>query len=136
MALHITIGGVEVKNGDYLFLTDAQKPMKIDATQTKDLQTIIIIDSDAPNVDQPVYRYFLHMLTVNNNQEVMPYTPPAPPKNSGFHHYHILLAAQAKAIDLENLTWLATRHRFDLDLFIHKYGLTVIDKLYFRTTNH
>jgi len=66
--------------------------------------TVMMTDPDAIARDNPIYREYAHMAVVNvmggelapgGGDEVVSYTPPGPPYNSGLHRYIVLVYAQS-----------------------------------------
>ncbi|CAH6419046.1 Phosphatidylethanolamine-binding protein [uncultured virus] len=93
--------------------------------------TLIIYDVDAPSPDDSRNSPFLHLLLANipgNNiaasTVIAPYMPPNPPTGSGQHRYMIVLYNQKFLIPMSNIV---ERERFDLNGFINRYNLTLID---------
>ena len=87
--------------------------------------TLLIIDEDNP---EP---YRIHQLVINNNITIHEYQPPQPPKNSGPHHYHILILKQDSFINIKNIK----RNSFDPKRFIDSYNLKIINSLMFIVEN-
>ena len=74
-----------------------------------------MIDIDAVGFDN-----YLHMMTINNSEIIVPYIPPKPPANTGNHSYLFLVSIQT-----EYLTDICVNHRenFKLDNFISENKL-------------
>ena len=69
-------------------------------------------DPDAIARDNPIYREYAHMVVVNvqggelapgAGDQVVSYTPPGPPYNSGLHRYVFLVYSQGEEIDASNM---------------------------------
>lgn len=99
---------------------------------------ILTVDPDAPSATSPIYKYWLHMLIVNNENIVIPYEPPNPPKNSGLHRYFFLLYKQKSYIDVKKLISdmvnnINNRKKFNLEEFVKNHNLELCDSTYFKT---
>lgn len=88
------------------------------------LYTIITIDPDAPSPNNPEYKYFLHMLKVNDSDTIMKWTGPNPPKKSGTHRYYTCVFEQPNKIDVFN-NKIDTRPNFNLNLFVKSNNLII-----------
>ncbi len=92
------------------------------------LYTIITIDPDAPSPSNPIYKYFLHMLTVNNSDKnsdtIMEWTGPDPPKGSKIHRYYTCVFEQPNKIDV-NTNQIDSRPKFDLNSFVKSNNLVI-----------
>lgn len=94
--------------------------------------TTLIIDVDAPTKNNPIYSDFIHYLKVNNNEIIIDYMPPSPPKMSGEHRYIIYIFEQENKIN--NLK-IDKRNNFNLQIFINNYKLKEFDKFIFKAIN-
>lgn len=95
--------------------------------------TIIMIDPDAPSKKNPIYKYWLHYLVMNNHNTIVDYYPPSPPPKSGEHRYYILIFKQQNIInDKLNIT---DRKNFNYKHFVTKYGLKLVHAMKFITEN-
>lgn len=138
-SLKVMIGGIPITNGKKLLLVESQKKLRIEFNHSKNKYfAIIMIDPDAPSSSNPIFKYWIHLLVVNNNRKVVKYHPPSPPKGSGEHRYYIYLLQQSYQID-ENDPELLERNRnrgnFNLSEFLDKYQLKEIESIYFITEN-
>ena len=88
------------------------------------LYTIITIDPDAPSPTNPIYKYFLHMLVVNNSDTLMKWTGPDPPTGSKTHRYYTCVFEQVSPID-KNKYSINSRHNFDLNSFVKSNNLLI-----------
>lgn len=92
------------------------------------LYTLIMVDPDAPSAKNPIYRYWLHWLIVNqsinsNGNVVNRYMGPTPPKGSGTHRYYICVLEQNGPISgLQELP----REKFNISQFVRENDLTLI----------
>jgi large subunit ribosomal protein L35 len=85
------------------FKESQQKPkIKYDRS-SNEYFTILMVDPDAPRREAPEYKYFLHMLVVNNDSKILSYEPPNPPIGSGKHRYIFYLLKQKHIITKDNL---------------------------------
>jgi phosphatidylethanolamine-binding protein (PEBP) family uncharacterized protein len=96
------------------------------------LYTIMIVDEDAPSKTNPINKYMIHLLIINNKTKIFDYHPPNPPINAGPHRYHILVYEQSNFIDKYSIK-LLSRAKFDLNIFVKKNLLKLFDKFMFQT---
>ena len=114
-----------------LFYTGDKLNIKSQIDPTK-YYTIIIVDPDAPNRLNPINKYMIHLLVINNKTTIFDYAPPNPSANSGPHRYHILLYKQSNKLDISNIKILS-RGKFDLDKFVQTNKLKLFDRFMFKT---
>lgn len=95
------------------------------------LYTIMMIDPDAPSMKNNKYKYWLHLLIINNNDVIVPYHPPDPPIGSGKHRYYVLIFEQNEKIS--SLPVINKREKFNVNDFIKKYNILLIHKMKFTT---
>ena len=88
---------------------------------------VINIDTDTTNNKQ-IEKFYIHLLIINNSNIIFNYQKPKPPKNSGIHLYHVLIYEQTRIYYLKN----NDRININLDDFINKYNLLLIDKFIFK----
>ena len=138
----VEINNVIVHNGDHLPLNKVQTKPKINyKKQQGDNYTIIMVDPDAPAKNNPIYKYWLHLLITNNDQTIVPFEPPTPPINSGEHRYIIYLLKQKTIINKSEIkvsndkNGNIKRNNFNLAEFIHDHKLEIVDSVYFITEN-
>ena len=65
------------------------------------LYTIVMVDHDAPSADDPYNKYWLHWLVINNNEDMVPYSPPNPPMGSGPHRYFVYIFEQPNELYIQ-----------------------------------
>jgi phosphatidylethanolamine-binding protein (PEBP) family uncharacterized protein len=99
---------------------------------SKKLYTIMIIDEDAPSKTNPINKYMIHLLVINNKTTIFDYKPPNPPINSGPHRYHVMVYEQPNIIDEYNIK-LVSRPKFNLNKFVSTNMLKLFDKFMFQT---
>ncbi|AZL89831.1 phosphatidyl ethanolamine-binding protein-like protein [Megavirus baoshan] len=136
--LQVSIHNNTIYDGMIIPLKYTQQLPKINFTKNNnDKYTIIMVDPDAPSRKNPIYKYFLHWLIINNNEIIMDFTPPAPPKNSGPHRYFIFLLKQNKLLNSSSIkiNGKIEREKFNLAEFIADNNLEVIDSIHFITEN-
>lgn len=137
--LKVNINEHTILNGEYLSLNEAQINPKITFHRfPNDYYTIIMVDPDAPSRSNPIYKYWLHLLIINNDQIIIPYHPPSPPKKSGKHRYIFYLVKQTHQINMKNLNLLndnSHRSNFNLADFIIHNQMKIIESVYFETEN-
>ncbi len=88
------------------------------------LYSIITIDPDAPSSSNPIYKYFLHMLVVNNSDIIMEWTGPDPPIGSNTHRYYTCVFEQVSPIDINKIS-INSRPKFDLNTFVKSNNLVI-----------
>lgn len=82
----VIINGQNIDNGQKIIFEKSQDvPKPIFDIGDNEYYTIAMVDPDAPSRENPIYKYFLHMLIVNNYQTLVSFQPPSPPKGSGYH---------------------------------------------------
>lgn len=88
------------------------------------LYTTIMVDENAVNTDED--KFYVHLLRINNDNNLLSYVPPTPPINTGindgtniYHIYHIYIYEQPSKIKATNYS----RYNFDLNNFITSYKL-------------
>jgi phosphatidylethanolamine-binding protein (PEBP) family uncharacterized protein len=119
------------QNKTYTTLQINRKPeISISEKEKNNLLTLIIVDPDAHYPDNPIEKYMLHNLVINNNETIWKYKSPNPPLDSPPHRYFILLYRQSNIIKLD--TPVNHRNKFDLNTFVKKYKLKKIDQFVFR----
>jgi phosphatidylethanolamine-binding protein (PEBP) family uncharacterized protein len=94
--------------------------------------TIIIIDPDAPYPTKPIYKYMLHMLVTNNDNEVVKYMGPNPPADSAPHRYYTCIFEQESLIANTKKFHTRSRSNFDLKQYVLDNKLKIIGCFKFR----
>lgn len=138
--IRIFIKGHEITDGTILPYNDRKIVPEIRFDKVPgEYRTIIMVDPDAPSPTNPIYKYWLHLLVINNNEIVLNYEPPSPPKNSGFHRYIFFLVQQEKRLDQSKLDLngitSADRSKFNLAEFLQNNNLKIIGQVHFRMEN-
>lgn len=146
--LTVNVGNRMIKNGINIPLSDAQaKPSIHFGHRVDEYFTIIMVDPDAPSRKNPVYKYWLHQLIINNNEEIAKFHPPSPPKGSGSHRYIIYLFSQSRKLNPRELIFSGQqfaytnnidnmpRNNFNLGEFIIQNRLKLVDSVYYKTSN-
>lgn len=105
--------------------------------------SILAVDPDAPSRSDPINKYWLHWLVINNDKEVVEYHPPSPPPGSGYHRYVFFLLKQRNNLDekklglLENTDRAASdkyiRKQFNAAEFIFRNNMDIVDFVCFET---
>ena len=95
------------------------------------LYTTIIVDPDAPSSTNPIFKYYLHYLKINNNQVINQYTGPNPPIGSGPHRYYTCVFEQDNPLDKINEF---PSHSFNLNKFVSDNNLKLLGCFKFRVT--
>ena len=138
---NVRIGDTNIKNGMHLSLEKSKEKPKINFNNYDDkYYTIIVMDPDAPSHDNPIYKYWLHYLTINNNNKIIEYESPDPPKNSGIHRYFFILLKQKEFLEKKKVEDIISklpkkRQNFNYGEFVSLFGFEPIDSVYFETEN-
>lgn len=127
----IHIGNIAISNGK-IYPLELVQTYPILKLPKSDKYTIIMVDPDAPSMQNPIYKYWLHWLVINNGQEVMSYMPPTPGKGSGVHRYFFLIYKQDYPLYNVSVT---NRKNFNLNQFIRDNKLKLVYQIYFKTEN-
>jgi phosphatidylethanolamine-binding protein (PEBP) family uncharacterized protein len=114
-----------------LFVNGDKPNIKSHIDPTK-FYTIIIVDEDAPSKTNPINKYVIHLLVINNKTTIFDYSPPNPPENSGPHRYHILVYEQPYELDKSKIK-INSKLKFDLNNFVETNKLKLFDKFMFKT---
>ena len=121
--LKILYNQKEYSSGDNISPYQLLKPPTVQFNwQPKKLYTLIMIDRDAPMVDNPYNKYWLHWMMVNNKEIPYDYVPPGPQYETGIHRYYILLFEQ---LDDIKVSPYQPRAKFDLLDFWIKHNLVL-----------
>ena len=121
-----------IQYNDLLTKEESSNKPNIEFNKEKDkLYTIIIIDPDAPYPSKPIYKYMLHMLVTNNNNEVVEYMGPNPPADSAPHRYLTCIFEQDSLIENNKFSKFQ-RSRFNLKRFVIANKLKIIGCFKFR----
>ncbi|XWV25681.1 phosphatidylethanolamine-binding protein-like protein [Tupanvirus soda lake] len=139
-SFNVVIGNTTIKDGIFIPLDQIVRKPKIRFDRYPDeLYTILMVDPDAPSRENPIYKYWLHLLIINNHQKIVSYEPPSPPKNSGKHRYIFYLLKQSDVLNKHQLqipninSNNFDRKNFSLDDFINDNDLKIISSVYFET---
>ncbi len=127
----INLGPRTIRNGETLSLPEAKQPMNVSwSADPRKLYTIVVYDTTASVV---------HFLAVNipgnevsRGEILLPYQPPNPP--SGIHDYFIDILIQPEPIT--GLGSSLERKGVNVPEFEHSYGLTLFDRVMFKTGIH
>lgn len=130
-SLRAYIGQHKIINGEYIDLDKVTLMPKIKfVPESNTYYTTIMVDPDAPSKTNPIYKYWIHLLIINNNEGIIEFANPNPPKGSGPHRYIIYLFKQENKLgDIH----VYSRNNFDLDKFISTYNLTLVGNIMFIT---
>lgn len=132
--LPVFIDNIRVQNNVYIPLAHTQSLPKIDLKAPKNkYYAMMMIDPDAPApANSSPGGSFLHWLAINNNV-IVPFTPPAPPKGSGVHRYYIYVFEQPAPI---NLSGPIPRQNFLAKKFVDFYKLKLVNSIMFKTSSN
>ncbi|AYV77265.1 MAG: hypothetical protein Barrevirus25_8 [Barrevirus sp.] len=130
--LQLFFNNKRILNGQLVDLStvQTQPTIKYDRDPNK-LYTILMVDPDAPSRSNPLYKYVLHWLIINNNDTIEDFHPPNPPTGSGPHRYFISVYEQTGPIKLPKNS--EKRKNFDIPHFINKHDLIFKAVTMFRT---
>ena len=122
------------ENKIYRTLQINRKPKIILSEKDKEkyknnLLTLLIVDPDAHYPSNPTEKYMLHNMVINNDETIWKYKSPNPPMDSDPHRYYIQLYKQSNPIKLDKP--IAQRNKFDLESFVKKYKLKIVDEFVF-----
>lgn len=142
--INVTIDNIKISNGTYLTFEQSQKNPDITFKYLpEEYYTIAVVDPDAPSRDNPIHRYWLHLLIINNNDKLISYQKPSPPSGSGNHRYIFYLLKQSYLIDIDDVNLKNSetpefepfvRQKFNLPKFISNNDLEIVDSVYFETS--
>ena len=115
------------------------------------LVTVVVVDSDVPNLKKDAFDYRCHFLATNiplspsttsipfsslseKSQVVFPWLPPHAQKGSPYHRLSIFVLQQSegKALDIETMREKENRKGFNLRSFNHRHLVTSIGVHLFR----
>lgn len=129
------------KHTDYLDVVinkdNGKYSINIKLEKKLDKYVLVMIDPDAPSRKNPIKKYVLHYLVIDN-KEIISLEPPMPPKDSGEHRYYILLYKYDDILTNTDITKYKTcddnnpRTCFDLIKFRDDNKLIYVDMLMFR----
>jgi phosphatidylethanolamine-binding protein len=101
---NVRIGDIVIQNGMFIPFGKSQSKPKINFDRyPNDKYTIVMVDPDAPSRNNPIYKYWLHLLIINNNEKIISHEPPSPPIGSGKHRYIFFLLKQPGTLDKNKL---------------------------------
>lgn len=122
-AIKMSINGKNIKYNEYLTKeSSSTKPVIRFSKNPYKKYTIIMIDPDAPSPSNPINKYHLHWLIINNDQTIMEYSGPSPPLHSGTHRYYTCIFEQEEELYLSNNY---PRSKFDLENFVSDNKLNI-----------
>lgn len=127
--LQVTYQNKLIHDGEILTKEETLiKPNLIYEKKNNKYYTVIMVDPDAPNKNNPIYKYWLHWLTINNTEEIIEYQGPNPPhpieSGSGKHRYYILIFEQKDKIIINEP--IKQRSQFNLFNFMKKHNLELV----------
>lgn len=102
------------------YIFDSNNPLIIsDNIKNNKFYTYIIINMN---------KSYINLFIINNNNNILNYEKPIILKYSGIHIYYILIFEQQSFINFI----INKRINFNLDNFINKFNLLLIDKFIFK----
>ncbi len=131
--LKVYFDSQRINNEQILNLDNVQNQPKIEFEPEGKYYTILMVDPDAPSRDNPIYKYWLHWMIVNNDETIVEFSPSAPPAGSGLHRYYICLYEQKRKI---KITQKYDRKNFSVKDFINKNHLTFIAGVMYKTKSN
>jgi len=132
----VTIGNITINDGMILPFDMTQQKPKITFDKNQgDKFIILVVDPDAPTRKNPIYKYWLHLLIINNNDTIVDYEFPSPPAGSGKHQYVFYLLKQEQILNRANLNVDKNikRNNFNVAEFMNHNKLKIVDSVYFET---
>lgn len=136
--MDVFFGSIRIESGKKYSLDVPQYPPTIVTKLNADkYYTIFVVDKDAPSKENPINRYWLHYMSINNYKNfnsgkiIIDYKPPTPPKGSGEHRYFVCLYASDYKISPK----FTDRPKFNMKHFIEEFGLALIDCIMFICEN-
>lgn len=127
--ISLSFQGNVLSYGDRTTVEDTKFPPIISYNKENNKwYTLIMVDPDAPSSKNPINRYWLHWLIINqtNNSEgniINKYQGPQPPNGTGTHRYYTCIFEQGgKILKLNELQ----REKFSLSKFVEDNGLELI----------
>jgi len=93
------------------------------------LYTTLMVDENAINTEKG--KYYLHLLKINNDKNILEYMPPQPPEKSGIHTYHIYVYEQPSSLSIMSYM----RNNFDLTNFITINNLKEVGHFKYKVSN-
>jgi len=133
--LHVSYGGIQVKDGDELKCEQVQDEPKVSFTPSEgSVYTLAMID---PDVSRKLSRHWLVTNIqggdVTNGHPTTPYKPSAPPFGGGYHRYYFFLYKQKNGHqEHEVLDNQQGRAFFNLNAWAEKYALELVGYTFFR----
>ncbi|GME28781.1 Phosphatidylethanolamine-binding protein PEBP [Neofusicoccum parvum] len=141
----ISFGKRNVQSGDYVASKVSEIPATIRAQvfdKGERLVTVVVIDSDVPNVEKDGFDYRCHYVAANiplsptkpripleklsaDSQVVLPWLPPFAQKGSPYHRYSVFLLEQpeGKTLDVTDIKSKTQRDNFILRSFMDRHRL-------------
>ena len=112
--------------------------IKSNKINKNNLYTTLMVDPDAPYPLTPTFKYYLHLLVINNKEIIVDYLPPDPPLDSPPHRYQIIILEQSNYINKKKMNTFNFHERpnFNLDNFITKNKLKIVDEFEFKSYSH
>ena len=102
------------------YMFDSNNPLIIsDNIKNNKFYTYIIMNMDT---------HYIHLFIINNYNTILNYEKPIILKYSGIHLYYILIYEQSFFINF----YINKRINFNVDHFINKFNLLLIDKFIFK----
>ena len=154
-AVELAFGRRNVQPGEFVDSRVSEIPPKLNIQvfdKGERLVTIMVLDSDVPNVEKDRFDYRCHFLATNipvsptitslpfrylspETQVVLPWLPPHAQKGSPYHRLSIFVLQQpeGKTLDIEAMRAKEKRHGFNLRSFNDRYLMKPIGVHLFRT---
>lgn len=139
MSISLTIEDTKIKNKKYYYLDEVNSTSDPIVSFNRELSkyyTICMIDTNIARANIYNKTEWLHWLVVNNDEIIMPYSPPTPPKGSGTHKYYVCVYEQKKPLDIDKMQDMQNnRFNFSMEVFMRENDLKCTGCIMFRTAN-
>ncbi|KAL1619808.1 mitochondrial 54S ribosomal protein YmL35 [Diplodia seriata] len=150
----LMFGDGNVQPGDYVASDISENPLTLRVqvfNRGERLVSVVVIDSDVPNVEKDGFDYRCHYVAANipispvkrfvrleklstDSQVVLPWLPPFAQKGSPYHRYSVFVLEQpeGKTLDVAKVKTEVQRDGFILRSFIDKHELNAVGINMFR----
>lgn len=153
--VHLAFGRRKVQPGEFVDSRVSEIPPRLNVQvfdRGERLVSVVVVDSDIPNLQSDGFDYRCHYLAVNipisptstslplsrlsqDSQVILPWLPPHAQKGSPYHRLSVFVLRQpeSKTLDVPSLREKTKQENFNLRSFNDKHGLTPFGVHMFRT---